>query len=80
MDDIKDFVNLNLNKNVIIEKNNIRSNCGYICGYSLDKQYIIVGFKDDYGCVIEFNPKNVIIFEQYNTYRFVNPKYIIDVI
>lgn len=47
---------------------------GVVCGYTLDLKYYIIGFPDDYGCVLEFNPKKVQLFHTYammcQTFRF----------
>lgn len=38
---------------------------GIICGYTLDLKYYIIGFSNDYGCVLTFNPKKVELFRTY---------------
>lgn len=34
---------------------------GTICGWTYDERYYIIGFEDDYGCVLDFNPKKVYV-------------------
>ena len=47
---------------------------GTVCGYTYDDKYYIIGFYDDFGCVLSFNPKKVYIDEKYSknckSYRF----------
>jgi len=50
------------------------TNMGTVCGYTYDDKYYIIGFYDDFGCVLSFNPKKVYIDEKYSknckSYRF----------
>lgn len=48
----------------------------YLCG-ELDQRYFILGFKDDRGCIKEFQPQGWINMEAcFCTYRFAKPKYV----
>lgn len=47
---------------------------GTVCGYTYDDKYYIIGFYNDFGCVLAFNPKKVYIDDKYSknckSYRF----------
>lgn len=34
---------------------------GIVCGYTLDKKYLILGYDNEYGYIVSFNPSNVYI-------------------
>lgn len=39
---------------------------GTVCGYTYDDKYYIIGFYDDFGCVLSFNPQKVYIDKKYS--------------
>ena len=45
---------------------NMTEGLGTVCGYTYDDRYYIIGFYDDFGCVLAFNPKKVYIDETFS--------------
>lgn len=44
----------------------IQDGLGTVCGYTYDDRYYIIGFYNDFGCVLSFNPKKVYIDETFS--------------